>query len=277
MILVFLIIILIITIFLLIYKCTEKFDDIDYELEKQNIEKLEDLKLYNNYHIYRLGDGFYLTENKNQWIQDKNNKLYKDVVSLHDYHDMYPDSILSEYLKLSNYKAKKWNILQDIVKYKFNQNNINNIDRKTECLIHLRVGDAIDIYCNENYFFDKFYKNKTYHEINNKTQLTCKYIKPLSFFKQKAIKLKKKNFRKIYIIAGSHIELETYKYSTYYINKIKELFENNDINVELKLGGSPDDDLLFSMNFDYFIQSKGQYCRLIRELNELINPNFKIL
>ena len=277
MILVFLILIIIITIFLLIYKYSENFEDIDYDLEKQNIEKLEDLKLYNNYHVYRLGDGFYLTEDSSKWIQDESNINYKNVVPLDEYHKLYPDSILSEYLKLSNYKAKQWNILQDIVQTKFNENQTNTIDRNSECLMHLRVGDAIDLLCNENYFFDKFYKNKNYYDMSIDIQKNCYYIKPSTYFKRKANKLKQKKFTKIYIIAGSHIDLQTYKYSTYYINKVKEIFENYDINVELKLGGSPDDDILFSMNFDYFIPSIGQYCRLIKELNELINPNFRIL
>ena len=82
---------------------------------------------------------------------------------------------------------------------------------------------------------------------------------------------------KVYLMAGAHIKLLSYKYSTYYINKIVEEFEKNNIIIELKLGGSPDDDLLFSLNFDYFIPSEGQYCRLIKELNEKINPDFIIV
>jgi hypothetical protein len=82
---------------------------------------------------------------------------------------------------------------------------------------------------------------------------------------------------KIYLMAGAHIKLDNYKYSTYYINKIVEEIEKAGLKVELKLGSGPDEDLLFSMNFDYFIPSTGQYCRLIKELNEIINPDFKII
>ena len=82
---------------------------------------------------------------------------------------------------------------------------------------------------------------------------------------------------KVYLMAGSHIKLPSYKYSIYYINKIVEEIEKAGILVELKLGGYPDDDLLFSMNFDYFIPSEGQYCRLIKELNQNINPDFTII
>ena len=78
-------------------------------------------------------------------------------------------------------------------------------------------------------------------------------------------------------MAGAHIQLPSYKYSTFYINKIVEEFQEAGIEVELKLGQGPDDDLLFSMNFDYFIESHGQYCRLIKELNQKINPDFKII
>ena len=82
---------------------------------------------------------------------------------------------------------------------------------------------------------------------------------------------------KVYLMAGAHIKLQSYKYSTFYINKIVEEFQETGIEVELKLGGSPDQDLLFSMNFDYFIESHGQYCRLIKELNQKINPDFTII
>jgi hypothetical protein len=82
---------------------------------------------------------------------------------------------------------------------------------------------------------------------------------------------------KVYLMAGAHIQLPSYKYSTYYINTIVEEIEKAGLQVELKLGGSPDDDLLFSMNFDYFVASKGQYCRLIKELNQKINPDFVIV
>ena len=41
----------------------------------------------------------------------------------------------------------------------------------------------------------------------------------------------------------------------YLLSKI----EKAGLQVELKLGGSPDYDLLFSINFDYFIPSEGEY------------------
>ena len=96
-------------------------------------------------------------------------------------------------------------------------------------------------------------------------------------FNKKIKKLIEMGITKVYLITGAYIKLPSYKYSTYYINKIIEEIEKAGLQVELKLGGSPDDDLLFSMNFDYFIPSEGQYCRLIKELNEKINPDFKII
>jgi hypothetical protein len=142
----------------------------------------------------------------------------------------------------------------------------------------MRVGDVIDELCSGKYFLNKFYRNITKKtEKDKKNIVWCHYIKPLKYFLQKIQKLIEMGITKVYLMAGAHIKLQSYKYSTYYINKIVEEIEKAGLQVELKLGRDPDEDLLFSMNFDYFIPSEGQYCRLIKELNEQINPDFTII
>uniref|UniRef100_A0A6C0LDC6 Uncharacterized protein n=1 Tax=viral metagenome TaxID=1070528 RepID=A0A6C0LDC6_9ZZZZ len=244
-------------------------------LNKINDNK-NSLDLFNNHANYRLGDAVYLLNDKNNWTYDKDHSTLKYAnISLHNYHDIYPNSILSEYLKLSNYKEKDWDTLIEIVNNKFYRDI--NINKSTDCLMHVRVGDAIDELCSGVNFLNKFYKNIEKSEYKDKSNIIrCDYIKPLKYFQQKIKKLIEMGITKVYLMAGAHIKLPSYKYSTYYINKIVEEIEKAGLQVELKLGGSPDDDLLFSMNFDYFIQSEGQYCRLIKELNEKINPDFVI-
>ena len=244
----------------------------DLENEKQN-----SLDLFNNYASYRLGDGFYHNNKKNKWITGFNNDYHsKNYISLEDLIFKYPNSILSEYLKLSNYTEKDWDTLIEIVNYKFYKDI--NINKSTDCLMHVRVGDVIDDWCSGQNFLNKFNKNINTYKRNKKILvINCGYVKPLKYFQQKIKKLIKMGITKVYLMAGAHIKLSSYKYSTYYINKIVEEIEKAGLQVELKLGGSPDDDLLFSMNFDYFIPSDGQYCRLIKELNEKINPDFVII
>lgn len=244
------------------------------DLENDNQNSLD---LFNNHASYRLGDAVYLLNNENNWTYDKDHSTLKYAnISLHNYHDIYPNSILSEYLKLSNYTEQDWDTLIEIVNNKFYRDI--NINKSTDCLMHVRVGDAIDELCSGQNFLNKFYKNITKMDNKNKSNIIrCDYIKPLKYFQQKIKKLIEMGITKVYLMAGAHIKLPSYKYSTYYINKIVEEIEKAGLQVELKLGGSPDDDLLFSMNFDYFIRSEGQYCRLIKELNQKINPDFVII
>lgn len=244
------------------------------DIENNNENSLD---LFNNHASYRLGDAVYLLNNKNNWDYDKNHSTLKYAnISLHNYHDIYPNSILSEYLKLSNYIEEDWDTLIEIVNNKFYRNI--NINKFTDCLMHVRVGDCIDELCSGKNFLNKFYKDINNFNAKDKSKIIrCDYIKPLKYFQQKIKKLIKLGITKVYLMAGAHIKLPSYKYSTYYINKIVEEIEKVGLQVELKLGGSPDDDLLFSMNFDYFIPSEGQYCRLIKELNQKINPDFVIL
>ena len=245
-----------------------------YELENNNNKS--SLDLFNNYESYRLGDGFYLTNLPDKWINDPNHISYNYTIPLEKISEIYSNSILSEYLSLSNYTEKDWDSLIEIVNNKFFRDI--NINKFTDCLMHVRVGDVIDDLCSGQNFLNKFYKNITKKTDKDKSKIVrCYYIKPLKYFQQKIKKLIEMGITKVYLMASAHIKLPSYKYSTYYINKIVEEIEKAGLQVELKLGNSPDDDLLFSMNFDYFIPSEGQYCRLIKELNEKINRNFVII
>lgn len=281
-------IIIIVLIFVILYNNNNNNNiELDNKI-KQEIIKLsnhndndndnneKDFELFNNYGSYRLGDGFYYTEDSQKWIPNKNNLIHKHYVSLEQLTDLYSNSILSEYLKLSNYKQKDWDTLIEIINNKYFKDI--NINKSTDCLMHVRVGDVIDELCNGENFLNKFYKNKEKKQDKDKSKIIrCYYIKPLKYFQDKIKKLKELGITKIYLMAGAHIQLPSYKYSTYYINKIVEEIQKEGLEVELKLGAAPDDDLLFSMNFDYFIPSEGQYCKLIKELNEKINTNFTII
>ncbi len=274
-----LLVILFIITLLFIFKSFSASNSINQDnnilLNKIN-DNQDSLDLFNNYSVYRLGDAFYNAEKDKFWVNDPEHKITKNQYKLTDYSNLYPDSILSEYLKLSNYTEKDWDTLIEIVNNKFYRDI--NINKSTDCIMHVRVGDVIDELCSGKNFLNKFYKNITKKtEKDKKNIVWCHYMKPLKYFQQKIKKLIEMGITKVYLMAGAHIKLPSYKYSTYYINKILEEIEKAGLQVELKLGRSPDDDLLFSMNFDYFIPSEGKYCRLIKELNERINPDFTII
>ena len=68
-----------------------------------------------------------------------------------------------------------------------------------------------------------------------------------------------------------------YKYSTWYLYEIINIFESNGINCKLIYGRTADEDILYSLNFNYYIPSKGYYSMLIKDINLKINSNFQII
>ena len=151
--------ILLITI-LFIYKLINKsnqkvINSNEYNILLNKINNLENEKdLFNNHSSYRLGDGFFYTNSLPQWKYDKNHLVYKNNVSLKELSERYSNSILAEYLELSNYKEQDWEILIEIVNNRFYRDI--NINKSTDCLMHVRVGDVIDELCNGENFINKF-------------------------------------------------------------------------------------------------------------------------
>lgn len=258
----------------------DKYPYIDYiqDVDKYNILSNNSDNFYTNSEAYRLGDGFYLTDDKSKWVSCELSDIDKNHISLEQIIEKYPNSILSEYIVRSNKQRKQWNILIDIVNNKFVPDP--TIDKNTSCLMHIRLGDILELLCNKKCLYDKFYLNKDTFDKNSKIgwyKLKSRNIDNINYFIGKINNLKQLGINKIYIISGSHIKLDNYKYSQYYLNKIIEVFENENIKCYKIIGNNPDNDLLFSMNFNYFIPSSGGYTKLIKELNTKINPNFLLI
>ena len=136
------------------------------DLENDNQDSLD---LFNNHSSYRLGDGFFYTNNKSYWINNPKHNVLKYSIPLEELSETYSNSILSEYLKLSNYTEKDWDTLIEIVNNKFYRDI--NINKSTDCLMHVRVGDVIDELCSGQNFLNKFYKNINKRQEKDKTKI----------------------------------------------------------------------------------------------------------
>lgn len=268
-----------IKVVIFIYYNTKNYNEIKYIIDKTN-----SIDFYTNIGNYRLGDGFYYTEDESKWNIDKKN----DINSYHYkplkyFVDNYPDSILSEYLLKSNYKQKKYDILLDILNNRFIKDK--TINKFNSVLLHIRLGDVIDKNCKDKCFIKKFYYNyDSYIQQDEKNLFnilkifkSSKFIKYYKYYSYIAKKLKKLGIINIYIICGSHIKLNDYKYSTYYLKEIIKIFEDYGFKIYTNIGKSPDEDLLFSMNFNYFVPSYGQYSSIISDVNKKNNKKFNII
>lgn len=255
----------------------------NYNKKKNIINNIKSIDFYTDVSSYRLGDGFYLTEDKSRWDSNTKNDLnsyhYKSLKSIIK---QFPDSILAEYLLKSNYKQQKYNVLLDILNNRFIKDK--TINTSNSVLIHIRLGDVIDRNCKNKCFIKKFYYNQESYLQQHKNLFNfwrmyklSKYIQYYKYYVYIARKLKKLGIINLYIICGAHIKLNDYKYSTYYLKEIIKIFKDYDLNIHLNISKHPDEDLLFSMNFNYFVPSYGQYSNLISDINKRNNKNFNII
>lgn len=132
---------------------------------------------------------------------------------------------------------------------------IKIVDSKTyteqiECCFHIRVGDVINI--------------------SDKSALKYSRKNNTVWWNNVLVWLKTKQIKKIVIMAGSHTKIDEHK-SIDYINDRKSYLENNGFDVSLRLGNSPDQDILTAFNSKYFVSTGGTYGSLMKELSSLNN------
>ena len=200
-------------------------------------------KIYTGLEGYRIGEML-------QSEKYRNDKLGKE------YHlKMFPNSIVSKYLKISN-ENNNYILLKEIIK-NTSLKKYNEILPKNYCLVQLRVGDVIDL---DKWSVDDFLNQERLYKNG------INYVKDKKFFANKIYTLKNYNVKNILISAGSHFLLDSFKKSYEYINKIKKIFENEIFNVKLLLGIHPDDNMIISLNADYFIESGGSYSKLLANI-----------
>lgn len=234
-----------------------------------SIEQLDDNEVYNLYtdaDFYRIGDLVRGITN----VKNYNSKL--DLVS--DTLLKFPNSIASGYIRTmeldSLYKMSNLYINKELYLYKISVikkilKNYN-ISQNSGVVVHLRVGDILD---HESQSPPN--KKQLYNYINKNIKLGRiyeKYVKRLSYYHNLIHELKNNNINKVTIIAGSHIKCPNYNVSSYYINIIKKLFEDNGIQVTLRLGLHPDEDLKLAVGAKKFYGSGGGYSELLELLNK---------
>lgn len=233
-----------------------------YNLDNfKNNEKYPIYNLYTNIDHYRIGDLLKGYGNSPMIGNDKNLSLENGILKMH------PNTFAEKYIK-----NKKMSNLSPI---KLLNNIIPSTSKNNICILHLRVGDILDDkhYNNsKDKLLKKFNDNIPADHENYSTKLLPNwYIKSKKYYIDKINKLKLNNINKVIIIAGSHINIGKYDLSSYFINLIKYLFEDNNFNVELRLAKHPDADIKLVKNSKYFISSNGSYSDLLKEICKLNN------
>ena len=72
--------------------------------------------------------------------------------------------------------------------------------------------------------------------------------------------------RKATFVAGSHVAMPSYPRSSLYLDVVRDFFYRNGIEVSYRIGGTPDDDIIFMARAKYFVQSGGGYSAMAAEM-----------
>ena len=201
-----------------------------YYWDKEETINEKDITIHNMKHLqtgtgkywfqYRLGDT----------IGGKYNKNFKTI------EEKWPGSIKHKYMKLTNNKANKYDVLFNIIK----EYPLFKIDTTNLLIIGIRVGDVLG--------------GVTLHN----------YVKPHSFYKE--LDLTEHLNKTVIICCGSHFNGNTEK-TVCYVNDLYKIMKEKGVeNVFIRGGNSPDDDLTLMCGADNLITGLGGYHKMIRAI-----------
>ena len=207
-----------------------------YFVTKDNVKPL---KLYHGKENYRLGDMIL-----NEW------RFKGDAEEYH--YKNFPDSIASEYMRKTK-EFKNLQILLDIINRRTTSSLIPDINT---IVIHLRIGDVIE---DSKHSVTEMLSKQTY--FNEYSWST--YVSPLPYLFEK---VKSCDLKNIIIVAASHKDIKLLK-SNLYIKHIQKYFQDLGYNIQLRVGGDPDEDFIFMSNAKYFIPATGGgFTKLLSEV-----------
>lgn len=204
-------------------------------------------------YVYRLGD----------MVGNLGQRKLAGGKSYHLKH--FPKSIASAYLMETN-ENTDYKTLSSIILKRVEP---NDIPLDNTCVIHLRVGDVINM------------AKESAKEIAAKSvyignESWSNYTPCISQIRDGLQKLPKVS--KIVIVAGSHKDVKLRK-SCKYLSIIKRKLEKDGYKVNMRLGGDPDKDFIFMCMAPNFIASGGAYSKLIVNTRKVLEtgPSYETL
>jgi len=189
-----------------------------------------------------------------------------------DYHcDRWPTSLACRYVQATN-AENDWPAVASIMHTYYTDARYR--PPADAVVAHLRVGDVLSGYgAEDRSVYDILHGSPicfggvdadTHHGGESRH---C-YVKNLAYFEAQIAKLPSA-VRTIYLIAGSHFDID-FDRSSEYIRGVRDFFVSNGFSVHLRLGGNPDDDIAFSANSRFFIQGGGGFSILLANMVTVI-------
>ena len=165
------------------------------------------------------------------------------------HYDRYPHSIASEYMRSTD-ESCDWDAIVRIIERRA-------LPDEHTCVVHLRLGDIVERMGRE---LDQMLE----------TGIDCpdgvNYAKPLSYYTDRIPRLHERGVKRIVLVGGSHVRLPAYPRSNAYLAAIAELFREAGFDVQLRIAGNPDDDLVYISGARTFIRSGGGFSEMAEEV-----------
>mmetsp|Transcript_9897 Transcript_9897/g.16488 ORF Transcript_9897/g.16488 Transcript_9897/m.16488 type:complete len:259 (-) Transcript_9897:121-897(-) len=133
-------------------------------------------------------------------------------------------------------------------------------------VVHLRTGDVLDCAKCPSVHTFLCQWTQTPLKFGNRTQPQL-YAYPLQHWATVASQLRRRAVRALTIISASHRDGKFPK-SCAYIHAVAELFNSHGLQVDLRLGRDPEEDVVFASTAAYFASSGGGYSSFLAKLVE---------
>lgn len=194
--------------------------------------------LYTEWEGYRLGDLLKSRSARESWRHGE--RFHRK---------RFPQSLVVEYLKETK-ELSDFDVLHKIIQGRI-------LDGEGTCVVHLRVGDIVE-------------RSKLTDAQREAEGVTCDqghiYAHPLEWYRQKIALLKERKINRVILVSGSHVRYRAYPKSNAYIESVSNLFQSEGFEVELRLAGNPDEDIIFMSTASHFIKSGGGFSKMAEKL-----------
>jgi hypothetical protein len=191
---------------------------------------------------------------------------YRTVEEFHC--GVWPTSLACRYMQATR-DENNYDVLARIV----GEADPENTPPDDAAVAHLRVGDVLepDPWIGDTTWMSVYdilhgspicsnFQVDAFHGGQNRA---C-YVKNLAYYERKVTELPS-NVRTVYLVAGSQFQRD-FARSSEYIRGIRDFFLSQGFRVYLRLGGNPDDDVIFIGRAKYFIQGGGGFSVLLAGL-----------
>lgn len=206
---------------------------------KKPTRELKLKNLYNKeYHRYRIGDVY---------GYGKGPKY--DKVKYHE--ENFPNSIATKYLNLL--KKGERNKKDKLMRVINNEPQLDTMPEDNSFVLHMRVGDVL---CRQHGVNVKLWGGsppmiKHYTKKNNP-----------GWWRDILKFMNEKNLNKVYIIVGSHTPYCLLESEDFIMDRVK-MFRKNGKDVVLRIGNTPDEDILWVRRAKYFKTTGGGYGKVL--------------